>query len=106
MAPAMYRKYAFHLILAGHRYGKANQRPHGLVCYHQSLQVYRGRGWSLAEDHIYFTIGRQAFYLADFALALHAFSQVRCLVLGTCTPQSNTLDWVAGPRMCGIHARS
>lgn len=52
------------------------QRPHALVCYYQSLQVYQGRGWSLAEDHIYFTIGRQSFYLNDLAASMHNFSML------------------------------
>lgn len=59
-----------------HSHPRWLQRPHGLVCYHQSLQVYQHRGWSLAEDHIFFTIGRQAFYLGDFGRALHAFGQL------------------------------
>lgn len=44
------------------------------MCYHQSLEVYQGRSWSLAEDHIHFTIGRQSFYLSDLAGALHSFA--------------------------------
>lgn len=35
----MGRKYAFHLVLAGHRYSKAKQRRHSLRCYRQALQV-------------------------------------------------------------------
>lgn len=46
------------------------------MCYYQSLQVYQGRGWSLAEDHIYFTIGRQSFYLNDLAASMHNFSML------------------------------
>ena len=33
------RKYAFHAVLAGHRYGKAGQRRHSLRLYKQALQV-------------------------------------------------------------------
>ncbi|PIK47727.1 putative trafficking protein particle complex subunit 8 [Apostichopus japonicus] len=43
------RKYAFHMILAGHRFSKASQRRHALRCYCQALQVYKGKGWRLAE---------------------------------------------------------
>lgn len=39
----MARKYAFHIVLAGHRYSKANQRRHSLRCYQQALQVLFGR---------------------------------------------------------------
>lgn len=37
--PLMLRKYAFHLVLAGHRYSKANQRKQSLSCYQQAYQV-------------------------------------------------------------------
>uniref|UniRef100_A0A8D8PUA0 Trafficking protein particle complex subunit 8 n=3 Tax=Cacopsylla melanoneura TaxID=428564 RepID=A0A8D8PUA0_9HEMI len=52
------RKYAFHLVLAGHRYSKAKQRKHSLRCYRQAYQVYENSGWSAATDHIHLTIGK------------------------------------------------
>lgn len=54
------RKYAFHMVLAGHRYSKASQRRHSLRCYMQAQEMYRSRDWRFAEDHIHYTIGRQA----------------------------------------------
>jgi len=57
------RKYAFHLVLAGHRFTKAGQRRHALRCVRQALQVYGSRGWSLAEDHILSSIGRLTWQL-------------------------------------------
>ncbi|XP_055690988.1 trafficking protein particle complex subunit 8 [Lutzomyia longipalpis] len=61
--PPLFRKYAFHAVLAGHRYSKAGQRKHAFRCYKQAHQVFENRGWSLAEDHIQYTIGRQAISL-------------------------------------------
>ncbi|KRT81734.1 hypothetical protein AMK59_5774 [Oryctes borbonicus] len=58
--PTMVRKYAFHMVLAGHRFSKAAQRKHSLRCYKQAYQVYQNKGWNLALDHIYCTIGKQA----------------------------------------------
>lgn len=52
------------------------QRRHALRCYCQAMQVYRDRGWSLAEDHINFTIGRQSFTLGQPDNALQAFRQI------------------------------
>jgi trafficking protein particle complex subunit 8 len=37
--PQLPRKYAFHMVLAGHRYSKAQQRKHSLRCYRQAYQV-------------------------------------------------------------------
>ncbi|XP_034036210.1 trafficking protein particle complex subunit 8 isoform X2 [Thalassophryne amazonica] len=76
MRNPMVRKFAFHMILAGHRFSKAGQRRHALRCYCQAMQVYKGRGWSLAEDHINFTIGRQSFTLRQPEHAVSAFRQI------------------------------
>ncbi|XP_031431148.1 trafficking protein particle complex subunit 8 isoform X2 [Clupea harengus] len=76
MRNPMVRKFAFHMILAGHRYSKAGQRRHALRCYCQALQVYRGKGWSLAEDHINFTIGRQSYTLQQSDNAAAAFRHI------------------------------
>lgn len=76
MRNPMLRKFAFHMILAGHRFSKAGQRRHALRCYCQAMQVYRGRGWTLAEDHINFTIGRQSFTLRQPENAVTAFRHI------------------------------
>ncbi|CAG0912437.1 unnamed protein product [Notodromas monacha] len=57
---AMRRKFGFHMVLAGHRFYKSGQKRHTVRAYELALSVYRGRGWQLAEDHINYTIGRQA----------------------------------------------
>ncbi|XP_027035371.2 trafficking protein particle complex subunit 8 isoform X1 [Tachysurus fulvidraco] len=69
----MVRKFAFHMILSGHRFSKAGQKRHALRCYCQAMQVYKGKGWTLAEDHINFTIGRQSFTLRQPENAIAAF---------------------------------
>ncbi|XP_061681125.1 trafficking protein particle complex subunit 8 isoform X2 [Syngnathoides biaculeatus] len=76
MRARMLRKFAFHMILAGHRFSKAGQKSHALRCYCQAMQVYKGRSWSLAEDHINFTIGRQSFTLGQPEKAVQAFKQI------------------------------
>ncbi|XP_075215467.1 trafficking protein particle complex subunit 8 homolog l(3)76BDm isoform X2 [Lycorma delicatula] len=74
--PPMPRKYAFHLVLAGHRFSKANQKKHSLRCYRQAYQVYEGKNWSLAEDHIHHTIGRMASGLKQGQEAAEAFARL------------------------------
>ncbi|KAJ8376842.1 hypothetical protein SKAU_G00074220 [Synaphobranchus kaupii] len=76
MRNPMARKFAFHMILAGHRFSKAGQKRHALRCYSQAMQVYKGKGWSLAEDHINFTIGRQSFTLRQPENAVSAFRHI------------------------------
>ncbi|XP_072943715.1 trafficking protein particle complex subunit 8 [Epargyreus clarus] len=57
---AMCRKYAFHMVLAGHRFSKAGQKKHAYRCYKQAYQVYAESGWRLATDHVQFALGRLA----------------------------------------------
>ncbi|GAB6022907.1 Trafficking protein particle complex 8 [Chamberlinius hualienensis] len=67
------RKYAFYMILAGHRFNKAGQKKHALRCYQQSLQVYQGKQWMLAEDHINLTTGRLNYTLNQLENAIASF---------------------------------
>lgn len=72
----MVRKYAFHMVLAGHRFSKAAQRKYSLKCYKQAYQVYENTGWDLASDHIHYTIGRQANNLQRFNEAVDSFAKL------------------------------
>ncbi|CAH2102558.1 unnamed protein product [Euphydryas editha] len=56
----MARKYAFHMVLAGHRFSKAGQKKHAYRCYKQAYQVYAESGWRLSTDHVQFALGRLA----------------------------------------------
>ena len=72
--PAARRRAAFHLVLAGHRFNKAQLADHALRCYLSARQQYLGRTWDLAEDHINFTIGKLACDLGMCNMALDAYS--------------------------------
>jgi len=71
--PKMIRKHAFHLILAGHRYSRCGNREHAYRCYFTALKIYKDKNWTLIDDHINFTLGRQAFHLADLDTAVDYF---------------------------------
>lgn len=53
----------FHSVLSGHRFTKAGQRKHAFRLYKQAEQVFASKGWNLAEDHIQYTISKQAITL-------------------------------------------
>ncbi|XP_067001319.1 trafficking protein particle complex subunit 8 isoform X2 [Anabrus simplex] len=74
--PRMARKYAFHIVLAGHRFAKAGQRQHSMRCYRQAYQVYEKKCWSLAEDHIHLTTGHQAANLKQLTESAKAFAHL------------------------------
>lgn len=87
--PAQHRKYAFHIVLAGHRYSKCGQRKHAFRCYKQAYQVFENREWSLAEDHIQYTIGKQAVTLKKLDEASGALAHLlRPSSLQSATQQS------------------
>lgn len=71
-----YRKYAFHSVLSGHRYTKAGQRKHAFRMYKQAEQVVSNRGWNLAEDHIQYTISKQAITLKKLDEAVQCLSHL------------------------------
>ena len=58
MRPALPRKFAFHLILAGFRFIQCGQRRHAVRAYAAALAVYSRKGWTHIEDHVHFTLGR------------------------------------------------
>ncbi|XP_063689169.1 trafficking protein particle complex subunit 8-like [Bolinopsis microptera] len=74
--PPSLRKYAFHLVLAGHRYSKVGQRKHALRCYKNAGDIFKGKGWSLAENHIGFTIGKLSYYVRDIDGAYDAYQSL------------------------------
>ncbi|KAJ6641577.1 Trafficking protein particle complex subunit 8 [Pseudolycoriella hygida] len=87
--PPLYRKYAFHIVLAGHRYTKCGQRKHAFRCYKQAYQVFENRGWSLAEDHIQYTIGKQAVTLKKLDEASNSLAHLlRPASLQSCNQQA------------------
>uniref|UniRef100_A0A146KXS3 Trafficking protein particle complex subunit 8 n=1 Tax=Lygus hesperus TaxID=30085 RepID=A0A146KXS3_LYGHE len=75
--PVMFRKYAFHMVLAGNRYSKASHKNHSMRCYYQAYQVYESKNWSIAEDHILYTIGKHA---SQLKLTYNGFEALSALV--------------------------
>ena len=76
--PASFRKYAFHLVLAGHRFHKCREREspqpiHALRCYRDALLVYHGKRWSLAEEHVRYRVAQYAVQIGRLPDALHLY---------------------------------
>ncbi|KAI9271539.1 ER-golgi trafficking TRAPP I complex 85 kDa subunit-domain-containing protein [Phascolomyces articulosus] len=72
----MVRKYAFHVVMAAHRYGKALQREHALRCYQLASLIFEDHTWSIAQSHIQFALGRQSFHLGQLEEAVSYFANV------------------------------
>ena len=52
------------------------QRVHSTRSYKQALEVYKGRGWTLAEDYILFSLARHSFSLHRLLDAKIAFDDL------------------------------
>ncbi|KAF7724948.1 Trafficking protein particle complex 8 [Apophysomyces ossiformis] len=72
----MVRKYGFHLVMAGHRYGKSLQRQHAYRCYKMASLIVEDHEWSVAKNHIQFALGRQSFHLGRMEDAVKYFTSV------------------------------
>ncbi|KAJ3330649.1 Trafficking protein particle complex 8 [Blyttiomyces sp. JEL0837] len=76
MSPQRMRKFAFYIVLAGHRFNKCQMRHHAHRCYSLANKLYEGSSWTLVEDHIHFSLGRQAFHLGNLEDAYNYFMQL------------------------------
>uniref|UniRef100_A0A336LLK1 CSON010132 protein n=1 Tax=Culicoides sonorensis TaxID=179676 RepID=A0A336LLK1_CULSO len=71
-----FRKYAFHMVLAAHRYQRAGQRKHSYRAHKMAYEVYRGKCWNLAVDHVLHTVGKQAMTLKKLDEASTLFAHL------------------------------
>ncbi|XP_065578277.1 trafficking protein particle complex subunit 8-like isoform X2 [Artemia franciscana] len=69
-------RYAFHLILSGHRFTKAGQRRHAARVYLEALRVYEENGWIHGENHIYVALGKHMQYLKQLDKTVAYLSKV------------------------------
>jgi hypothetical protein len=83
----MVRKYAFHLVMAGHMFHKCKQHLHGVRCYQSARSVYADKRWFHVEDHLDFDLG------THFAM----LKQVRTEALKTNTSHTLALSLTLDP---------
>ena len=71
--PSLFRKYAFHLVMAGLKYHSCNQDKHAVRCYATAVGVYQDQKWINIDDHINFILARQLYSLGDSTTAIKFF---------------------------------
>ena len=87
-SPPLLRKFAFYMVLAGHRYNHAGQRWHAVRAYAAVLAIYRAHGWVLVEEHLHFALGRQVAHIGHLGHAVDYF----VALLGSCAHQPAALQ--------------
>ena len=81
------------------------QRVHSTRSYKQALEVYKGHGWTLAEDYIHFSLARHSFSLHRLLDAKMAFESLLCHE-GSHSPSQQLLylkDYIFVHRVRGMH---
>jgi hypothetical protein len=79
----MFRRQAFHSVLAGHRYERTDLMKLAFQCYSKALPHYMDRGWTNAEDNVLCVVSRDP--------NLQIEDRIECaqrLVRGDCISQS------------------
>ncbi|KAF6144793.1 hypothetical protein GIB67_016867 [Kingdonia uniflora] len=78
-SPPMFRKYGFHLVLAGNRYYISDQRKHAIRAHRSALSVYKENTWNYINDHVHFHIGKWYAFLGLFDVAIqHILKVLAC----------------------------
>ncbi|CDW56355.1 Trafficking protein particle complex subunit 8 [Trichuris trichiura] len=72
----MYRKAAFHLILAGNRFSKVPLRRHAVYAYERALRMYIGKQWKAAEAHIDLTLGQLYHSTKEHSAGVRTFERL------------------------------
>lgn len=72
----MIRKYAFHMLMAGHMFRSAGQERHAFRCFAASLYVYHGERWGELRSHLHSALAAQLFGMSRFALAMQFYAKL------------------------------
>eukprot|EP00392_Amoebophrya_sp_AT5.2_P008464 g8491.t1 len=69
----LFRKHAFHLVLAGHTYQKSGLKRLALRCYSVVIRYCYMSNWTHTTDHTVFTMARHCYGLGLFPEAIFHF---------------------------------
>jgi len=72
----MLRKYAFHMLMAGHMFRSAQQERHAFRCFAASLYVYHGEQWGELRSHLRSALAAQLYGMGRYALSLQFYAKL------------------------------
>ena len=72
----MLRKYAFHMLMAGHMFRSAGQERHAFRCFAASLYVYHGERWDELRSHLSTALAAQLYGMGQFALSMQFYAKL------------------------------
>ncbi len=72
----MLRKFAFHMLMAGHMFRSAGQERHAFRCFAASLYVYHCERWEELRSHLRSTLAAQLYGMGRFALSMQFYAKL------------------------------
>jgi len=74
----MYRKFAHHILMAGHMFRQAGQEQHSLRCFTAAMHIYHGseRGWVELNDHVSSALAGQLYAMKRMRLCLPLYAKL------------------------------
>ena len=73
---AMYRKYAFHMLMSGHMFRTANQDHHAFRCFCSALYIYRHGKWAELHNHLKSALAAQLYTMGRMAVAMILYAKL------------------------------
>jgi hypothetical protein len=72
----MLRKYAFHMLMAGHMFRSAAQERHAFRCFAASLYVYHSERWGELRSHLRSALAHQLYGMGRYALSMQFYAKL------------------------------
>ena len=72
----MYRKFAFHMLMAGHMFRAAEQEHHAFRAFTSALYIYRDGRWEELHNHLRSALAAQLFAMGRMAIALQLYAKL------------------------------
>jgi hypothetical protein len=74
----MYRKFGFHMLMAGHMYRSARQEHHAIRCFASSMHIYNSgeRKWGELYNHLTSALAGQLYAMKRMGLSLQLYTKL------------------------------
>ena len=72
----MLRKYAFHMLMAGHMFRSAAQERHAFRCFAASLYMYNSERWGELRSHLRSALAHQLYGMGRYALSMQFYAKL------------------------------
>lgn len=72
----MYRKYAFHMLMAGHMFRSALQEHHALRCFTSALYIYHDGRWDELHNHLRSALAAQLYSLGRMSVSVELYAKL------------------------------